>query len=176
MHRESRRSFLAALVATTASLHVRAARSADARTDLANKRLAEIEAREGGRLGVFVRDTGSGATIAHRADERFPMCSTFKLMAAAATLKRVDEGAERLDRAIAYGASDLLDYAPITKAHAAEGRMALGDLCAAAIDWSDNTAANSCSANDQRARWLYAVRAVARRYSDPARQERAKPQ
>jgi beta-lactamase class A len=108
----------------------------------ANKRLAEIEAREGGRLGVFVRDTGTGATIEHRADERFPMCSTFKLLTAAAALKRVDEGAERLNRTIAYGPSDLLDYAPISKAHVTEGGMTLADLCAAAIDWSDNTAAN----------------------------------
>ena len=89
-----------------------------------------------------MRDTGTGATIEHRADERFPMCSTFKLLAAAAALKRVDEGAERLDRRIAYGPSDLLDYAPIAKAHVAEGGMTLADLCAAAIDWSDNTAAN----------------------------------
>ena len=116
--------------------------SAEERLTLANKRLAEIEAREGGRLGVFVRDTGTGATIEHRADERFPMCSTFKLLAAAAALKRVDEGAERLDRKIAYGPSDLLEYAPITKAHVAEGGMTVGDLCAAAIDWSDNTAGN----------------------------------
>ena len=65
---------------------------AEERLKLANKRLNEIEAREGGRLGVFVRDTGSGATIEHRADERFPMCSTFKLLTAAAALKRVDEG------------------------------------------------------------------------------------
>ena len=115
---------------------------AEERLNLANKRLADIEAREGGRLGVFVRDTGAGATIEHRADERFPMCSTFKLLAAAATLKRVDEGAERLDRTIPFGPSDLLDYAPIAKTHVAEGGMMLADLCAAAIDWSDNTAAN----------------------------------
>ena len=70
------------------------------------------------------------------------MCSTFKLLAAAAALKRVDDGAERLDRTIAYGPSALLEYAPIAKAHVAEGGMTVADLCAAAIDWSDNTAAN----------------------------------
>jgi beta-lactamase class A len=138
-----RRTFLAGLVATTASLRARAAPpSAEGRLDLATKRLAEIEAREGGKLGVFVRDAGSGATIEHRADERFPMCSTFKLLTAAAALKRVDEGAEQLDRTIAYGPSALLDYAPIAKAHVGEGAMTVADLCAAAIDWSDNTAAN----------------------------------
>jgi beta-lactamase class A len=137
-----RRTFLAGLAVTALSLRARAAPPAEERLNLANKRLAEIEAREGGRLGVFVRDTGTGATIEHRADERFPMCSTFKLLTAAAALKRVDEGAERLNRTIAYGPSDLLDYAPISKAHVTEGGMTLADLCAAAIDWSDNTAAN----------------------------------
>ncbi len=142
MHHRNRRSFLAALTVTALSLPARAAPSTEERVALANRRFGEIEAREGGRLGVFVRDTGAGATIERRADERFPMCSTFKLLAAAAALKRVDKGAERLDRTIAYGPSDLLEYAPITKAHVAQGGMTVADLCAAAIDWSDNTAAN----------------------------------
>jgi beta-lactamase class A len=142
MLRESRRTFLAGLAVTALPIRTQAAPSAEERMGLANKRLAEIEAREGGRLGVFVRDTASDAAIERRADERFPMCSTFKLLMAAAALKRADAGAERLDRTIAYGPHDLLDYAPITKARVAEGGMTLADLCAAAIDWSDNTAAN----------------------------------
>ena len=142
MQHHGRRSFLAGLAAIAASLRARAAPLAEERLDLASKRLAQIEAREGGRLGVFVRDTGTGSTLEHRADERFPMCSTFKLLAAAAALKRVDEGAERLDRTIPFGPSDLLEYAPIAKAHVAEGGMTLAEACAAAIDWSDNTAAN----------------------------------
>ena len=138
-----RRLFLSGLAASAACVRAQAAApSMEERLALANKRLADIEAREGGRLGVFVRDTGAGATIEHRADERFPMCSTFKLLGAAAALRRVDQGAERLDRTIAYGPSDLLDYASIAKAHVAAGGMTLADLCAAAIDWSDNTAAN----------------------------------
>jgi len=142
MYRHSRRSFLAGLAATGASAAARAAPSAEERVALANKRLAEIEAREGGRLGVFVRDTATGSAIEHRADELFPMCSTFKLLAAAAALKRVDGGAERLDRTIPFGPSDLLGYAPIAKTHVAQGGMTLAEACAAAIDWSDNTAAN----------------------------------
>ncbi|MFZ0602565.1 MAG: class A beta-lactamase [Roseiarcus sp.] len=141
MHRHCRRSFLAGLAAVAAFSRARAASSGE-RLDLANKHLASIEAREGGRLGVFVRDTGTGTTLERRADERFPMCSTFKLLASAAVLKRVDQGAERLDRTIAYGPSDLLEYAPIAKTHVAQGGMTLAEACAAAIDWSDNTAAN----------------------------------
>lgn len=142
MHRYCRRSFLAGFAVTAACLHARAAPSADERLSLADKRLVEIEAREGGRLGVFVRDAGAGSTLEHRADELFPMCSTFKLLAAAAALKRVDDGAERLDRTLPLGPSDLLEYAPIAKTHLAQGGMTLAEACAAAIDWSDNTAAN----------------------------------
>ena len=84
MQFHSRRIFLGALAATAAaSVFARAASSED-RVKLAGDRLVAIEAREGGRLGVAILDTGNGAKLAHRADERFPMCSTFKLLASAA--------------------------------------------------------------------------------------------
>jgi beta-lactamase class A len=109
---------------------------------LAADELAAIEARVGGRLGVFALDLRSGAKLAHRADERFPMCSTFKAMAVSATLANVESGDERLDRFVRYSEADLLENAPITRVHVKQGGMALGDLCAAAITVSDNTAAN----------------------------------
>jgi beta-lactamase class A len=143
MQHPSRRAVVFGLAAAAASGPARAASpSPEDRVKLANERLAAIETREGGRLGVSVLDSGGGPTLAHRAGERFPMCSTFKLMASAAVLKRVDEGEERLDRVVPYGPADLLEYAPVAKAHVADGGMTLGSLCAAAIDWSDNTAAN----------------------------------
>ena len=90
----TRRSFLVGLAAAAAPLRARAAApAAEDRLNLGNKQLAWIEEREGGRLGVAVIDTETGWTLEHRADERFPMCSTFKLLAAAAALKRVDDGA-----------------------------------------------------------------------------------
>jgi beta-lactamase class A len=70
------------------------------------------------------------------------MCSTFKALAVSAVLARVDHGQEKLDRWIAYGQADIQEYAPVTKANLAKGGMALGDLCAAALELSDNTAAN----------------------------------
>jgi beta-lactamase class A len=103
---------------------------------------SRIERESGGRLGVAVLDTGSGAGSQHRADERFPICSTFKLLAAAAILARVDAGRENLDRVVAYGPKDILSYAPVTSAHVSEGGMSIADLCEAAITVSDNTAAN----------------------------------
>jgi beta-lactamase class A len=103
---------------------------------------ADIEAEVGGRLGIAALDTGSGRQRAHRAGERFPMCSTFKAMAVAALLARVDRGIEHLDRFVPYGEAQLLPYAPVTRAHVKQGGMRLADLCAAAIELSDNTAAN----------------------------------
>lgn len=104
--------------------------------------LRSLEQASGGRLGVAIRDLESGGTAALRADERFPMCSTFKLLAAAAVLARVDQGAEQLARRIPFTKADLLEYAPVTRARVAEGGMTVGDLCEAAITVSDNTAAN----------------------------------
>ena len=140
----ARRSFLFAAAALPFAPVIAPAMAAPKREPLraAERRLAEIERKAGGRLGVFVRDGGSRAVLARRAEERFPMCSTFKALAAAAVLKKVDDGKARLDQQIAYGRADLLDYAPETKKHVAEGHMRLGDLCAAAVQWSDNTAGN----------------------------------
>jgi beta-lactamase class A len=108
----------------------------------AASRIAALEKRAGGRLGVEALDTATGRRIQHRSDERFGMCSTFKFLAAAAILQRVDLGTEHLDRRIEYGESDLLGYAPVSKEHVKEGGMTLVDICAAAVQWSDNTAAN----------------------------------
>ena len=110
-------------------------------SDFAN-RILFIEQRTGARMGVAALDPGSGKCLDYRSEERFPMCSTFKFLAAAAVLKRVDTGRERLDRFITYGANDILEYAPVTKAHLKDGGMTLGTLCAAAIEQSDNTAGN----------------------------------
>ena len=105
-------------------------------------RMAAIEHRTGARIGLAALDTGSAKRLDYRSKERFPMCSTFKFLAAAAVLKRVDDGKEKLDRFVSYGPKDILEYAPVTKAHLNDGGMTLGALCAAAIEQSDNTAGN----------------------------------
>ena len=104
-------------------------------------RWSDIERGVHGRLGVAVLDTATGVLAGHRLDERFPMCSTFKFLAGAATLARVDAGQERLDRRVAIRRADLLEWSPITAKHV--GRtMSVGELCEAAITVSDNPAAN----------------------------------
>jgi beta-lactamase class A len=101
-----------------------------------------LERTTGGRIGVFARNLDTGAQIAWRADERFVMCSTFKASLAACVLSRVDRGQEQLDRLIRYGEADLQPYAPTTRAHLAEGGLTVSELCKAAVELSDNTAAN----------------------------------
>ena len=118
-----------------------AASAASAENDPAN-RIAAIETRIGGRIGVAAVDTSNDKHLDYRAEERFPMCSTFKFLAAAAVLKRVDEKKEKLDRFVPYNAKDILEYAPVTREHLNEGGMTLGALCEAAIEQSDNTAGN----------------------------------
>ncbi|KMO27309.1 class A beta-lactamase [Methylobacterium aquaticum] len=123
-----------------AALATCAARSVEAAEDAA-ARLAQLERRDGGRLGVEVRDTATGRRFGHRADELFPLCSTFKALAAAAVLARADKGQDDLNRRITYTRDALLSYAPVTGKHVETG-MTLAELCAAAVVWSDNTAAN----------------------------------
>lgn len=101
-----------------------------------------LESRHGGRLGVFAHDVGSGAVLAHRADERFLLCSTFKGVLAACVLARVDAGRDRLDARVPYGARDLVEPSPVAQAHLAEGALSVAELCAAILHVSDNAAAN----------------------------------
>ena len=103
---------------------------------------AAIERDAAGRLGVAVRDVATSRGLTYRAGERFPMCSTFKWILAAQILSRVDAGLEHLSRPVAYGPGDLLEYAPVTRAHVTKGSMTVGELAAAAVQASDNTAGN----------------------------------
>ena len=108
----------------------------------AERALAAIESEIGGRVGVAAWDTGSGAWVKRRADQRFAMCSTFKFVLTATVLGLVDAGSLSLSRRVPYGKADLLPHSPVTSAHVSEGAMSLNDLCAAAIEESDNGAAN----------------------------------
>ena len=104
--------------------------------------LSRLERKLGGRVGVYALDTGSGAEVAHRADERFAMCSTFKWALVAAVLRRVDGGELAHDAPVAYGEAELLEYAPVTRANVGRGSMTIEELARAAVTLSDNTAAN----------------------------------
>ncbi|MEO6103345.1 MAG: class A beta-lactamase [Pseudoxanthomonas sp.] len=107
-----------------------------------HEQLRALERRHGGRLGVCILDTSSGKRTGHRADERFPMCSTFKFLAAAQVLARVDRGEEDLERRVIFARKELVAYSPITEHHVGAPGMTVAELCHAAITLSDNTAGN----------------------------------
>jgi beta-lactamase class A len=111
------------------------------RADANEQGLAALELRYGGRLGVAILDTARPPVIAHRGDERFALCSTFKFLAAALVLTRVDRGKESLDRRINYKPDDLVAHSPATEKHLGDG-MTVREVCAAALTQSDNTAGN----------------------------------
>jgi len=138
----SRRSLLLAIACSASLAPFGRAFAAGKRDADAQDKLEALERRYGGRLGVSILDTGTGKRVGHRADERFPMCSTFKFLAAAQVLARVDRGEERLDRRIVYSKDDLVVYSPVTEKHVGEPGMSLAELCHATVTLSDNTAGN----------------------------------
>ncbi len=107
----------------------------------AQARLAALETASGGRLGVYALNTADGSVIAHRGDERFPLCSTFKVVASAAVLAQSSREPDLLSQRIKYTPVELVTYSPITEKHLETG-MTGAELCAAAIQYSDNTAGN----------------------------------
>jgi beta-lactamase class A len=107
-------------------------------------RFAAIEARVGGRMGVAAWNTATGAWLAHRANERFAMCSMFKWLLAAQMLQMNEHSPGLLDRHVSYDAAYLanLGHTPVTHANLARGWMTVRELCEAAVTQSDNAAAN----------------------------------
>lgn len=145
--RYSRRNVLAGLCALPfvsltsvliACTSAEAAPPAAARGESLQKKLAELEAVSGGRLGVAARVSKGGKNLSYRGDERFPMCSTFKVLAAAAVLR---DKPGILDQRIHFAKSDIQPWSPVTEKHLEDG-MTVADLCAAMLQHSDNTAAN----------------------------------
>lgn len=105
------------------------------------KAVLAVEQASGGRLGLAVTDTAGGERFGHRADERFPMCSTFKFALAAAILKQAEQKRERLDRRVPVAAGDIVDHSPFCEERVG-GTASVGELCHATITVSDNAAAN----------------------------------
>lgn len=103
--------------------------------------LAALERVYGGRLGVCALDTATGRQLAYRAAERFPICSTFKVMLVGAILAQSAREAGLMKHQVKYEQSDLVTYSPVTAKYAGHG-MTVAELCRAAIQYSDNTAAN----------------------------------
>jgi beta-lactamase class A len=137
-----RRTLMAGIAAAAASAPVAPRARTGGGFGQLQAALRGIEAARGGRLGVAVLDSASGEAAGHRATERFPLTSTFKLLVAGAVLAEVDSGRMRLEDRIRYGRDELVTYSPITERHAGADGMTVRQLCEATMTLSDNTAAN----------------------------------
>ncbi|EWC49311.1 beta lactamase [Xanthomonas citri pv. glycines str. 8ra] len=109
--------------------------------DMLRAQWAQIERGTGGRLGICLLDSATGKRLGQREHERFPMCSTFKFVLAAAVLQQVDQGKLTLAQQVKIHASDMLEHAPVTERHVG-GSLSVGELCRATMIYSDNPAAN----------------------------------
>ncbi|MEV6385958.1 class A beta-lactamase [Streptomyces sp. NPDC051773] len=110
-----------------------------------SRQLAELEREYAARLGIYAHDTATGRTVTYRADERFPICSVFKTLAAGAVLRDLDRDGEYLAKRIHYTKEyvDAAGYNPITGTAAnVEAGMTVGELCSATVSHSDNGAGN----------------------------------
>lgn len=114
-----------------------AIRTADPSPTQTDPAFAQLEARFHAKLGLYVLDTGTGQAVTYQANTRFAYCSTFKALATGILLMR----GVPLSKIITYKSSDLVEYSPITSQHVRTG-MTLEAVMEAALEYSDNTAAN----------------------------------
>lgn len=105
------------------------------------KKLAALEASSGGRIGVYAINTANGMHLQYRANQRFPMGCTSKVIGVASILHKSMKDSSLLSKRITYTNKDLTNWNPITEKHLTSG-MTVEELCAASISYSDNTAMN----------------------------------
>jgi beta-lactamase class A len=104
-------------------------------------RIAALERRHNAHVGLFAVDLDGGRSIAHRGQEAFAMCSTFKGYASARVLQMVEQGELTLEQQVFVDPAAVVANSPRT-APRAGGEMTLDELCQAALQVSDNTAGN----------------------------------
>lgn len=115
---------------------------AEAPAPSASRSPVEIEEASGGRLGVALVDAKGKVLIGFNRGERFAMCSTFKAPLAAAVLLFAEKGRFGLDGELSFSKDDLLDHAPVVRQHMDRRRLSISSLAQAAVEVSDNSAAN----------------------------------
>lgn len=144
----TRRQFASSTLAVAGSLFLpNVSGAASGGTTALIEAIKQLELKSGGRLGVSVLDPTTGVPIHYKGDERFPMCSTFKVLAAAAILKDAGSKLERLERRIRIEQTDIVENSPVTREHVGGEGMSLRELCDAAMTRSDNTAGNTLLKN-----------------------------
>jgi beta-lactamase class A len=105
-------------------------------------RIEALQRRYNVKIGVYAVDLESGRTVSHLDGESFAMCSTFKGYAAARVLQMVQNSELTLDRQVFVDPKQAaLPNSPRTAPNS-DGQMTVAELCAAAVQVSDNAAGN----------------------------------
>lgn len=128
------------LGAVIAMVAIMFAKDAQARSSRVQQQFRQLETQCNGRLGLYAIDTQTGKAVSYQSAQRFPMCSTAKLMIVSAWLKKSAQSPLLLKRTIAIADQDRDAYSPLTHN---KSSMTIAELCRAAISYSDNTASNS---------------------------------
>src|SRR4051794_8923506 len=105
-------------------------------------RIEALQRQHNVKIGVYAVDLESGRAVSHLDGESFAMCSTFKGYAAARVLQMVQNGELTLDRQVFVDPEQAALPNSSRTAPNAGGQMTLADLCAAAVQVSDNAAGN----------------------------------
>ncbi|PAJ72800.1 class A beta-lactamase [Pseudoalteromonas sp. NBT06-2] len=105
------------------------------------KIIEEQEHQLGARIGVSIYDVIDNKLWNYNGNTRFPLMSTFKVLACAKLLADVEKGLQSFDTSLVITASSLIKWSPITK-NLIGKKMSLKQACSAAMIMSDNTASN----------------------------------
>jgi beta-lactamase class A len=110
-------------------------------TESTEQRIAGLEQAHNAVVGVFAVNLKSGKTVAHRSQDSFAMCSTFKAYAAARVLQMAERRELALGDKVFVDPGAVVTHSPVTGPRAG-GDMTLAEICQAALHVSDNTAGN----------------------------------
>lgn len=76
-------------------------------TQKLDRELARIEPLSGGTLGIAAMHIESGRTVFYKADEQYPLASTYKVPIAVQNLTQVEQGKLDLDKLVVWDTTDL---------------------------------------------------------------------
>jgi beta-lactamase class A len=111
--------------------------------NLSDKLFRNLEQQYHRRIGISAIDKNNHFLITFNAYTPFPMCSTAKVMTVAGILKTSMSEKNLLAKPIIFTKQslDAAGFTPITEKYLTTG-MSIGQLCKAAIAYSDNAAMN----------------------------------
>ncbi len=105
------------------------------------KLMEQLEKRYQKKIGVAAINLGNQQSIEYRANELFPIQSTFKAFLVSYILKQSMTNPDLLKQRLKIKKADIVAWSPVTEQHIGN-TMSVEELCRAAVSYSDNTATN----------------------------------